>query len=239
MIVASPCNSLNIMATSPNGDTQKQANENIVKEPSRFEMDPNEQRLWSDLKEAHRQQFQPGSRLKSLNDITFISKSLEQNLQSIAENKVADEADEIRKQRELDKLSGKVEEDRGHQIFMMIGNNGIGMLQVISNNQGPNEGTACRIHGKIPVLKGDGDKLLITPSNFLNLPGLFGSVETGDKNGGINFSHRIERFHFGQHIWGLVTPLSGTEKLSESGISSHFFNPPPLLFRPNDVQIFH
>lgn len=29
-----------------------------------------------------------------------------------------------------------------------------------------------------------------------------------------NISHRIERFHFGPHIWGLVTPLAGNEQFA-------------------------
>jgi transcription elongation factor len=64
-----PCNALNIMAVSPSDVNKRQASESIVKEPSRFEMDENEHQLWETLKEAHRQQFQPGTRLKSLNDV--------------------------------------------------------------------------------------------------------------------------------------------------------------------------
>jgi hypothetical protein len=173
--------------------------------------------------------------------MSFVSKSLEKNLQSIAKNKAEDEAYEINKQRELNKLSGNEQEAGGHQIIMMIGN-GVGMFQLISSNRfvialkfcfldnrGPNEGTACRVHGKIPVLKGDGDRLLITSFNTINLPGLFGSIDDGQS--GLNFSHRIERFHFGSHIWGLVTPLSGTEKLSSKGNTMYkYFIKGELLF---------
>jgi hypothetical protein len=163
--------------------------------------------------------------------MSFVSKSLEQNLQSVARSKVVDEAIEIRKQREIDRVNGKEESDLGAHVVMMIGN-GAGMFQIISSklqvcagnyslhilgNQGPNEGTACRIHGRIPVLKGDGDRLLITPSNMLNLPGLFAGVEFGDGKSGSNFSHRIERFNFGHHVAGLISPLSGTEKISQKG----------------------
>lgn len=63
----------------------------------------------------------------------FVSKSLEQNLQSIGQHKVEDEALEIQKQRESKKLDGKEhEEDGGPQIVMMIGN-GVGMFQIISS----------------------------------------------------------------------------------------------------------
>lgn len=160
---------------------------------------------------------------------------MKQNLQLVARNKVENEAEQIQKQRELKKLNGeRQEEDNGGpQIVMMIGN-GVGMFQLISSkstifnnhqginlldNRGPNEGTACRVHGKIPVLKGDGDRLMITSFSTINLPGLFGSIDNGQK--GQNFSHRIERFHFGSHIFGLVTPLSGTEKLSLKGDSMY------------------
>lgn len=146
MIIASPCNALNIMAVSPSDANKKQASESIVKEPSRFEMDQNEHQMWETLKEAHRQQFQPGTRLKSLNDVcslnsskhvykfqmSFVSKSLEQNLQLVARSKVVDEAIEIRKQREMDRLSGKDNSEDGPQIVMMIGN-GVGMFQIISS----------------------------------------------------------------------------------------------------------
>lgn len=35
-------------------------------------MDANELKLWQTLQEAHRRQFQPGSRLKALNDVRFL-----------------------------------------------------------------------------------------------------------------------------------------------------------------------
>jgi hypothetical protein len=56
---------------------------------------------------------------------------------------------------------------------------------------------------------------------MLNLPGLFGGVEFDDGKDGSNLSHRIERFNFGQHIWGLIQPLSGTEKISQKGKTEH------------------
>jgi hypothetical protein len=64
--------------------------------------------------------------------MSFVSKSLEQNLQSVARSKVVDEAIEIRKQRELDRLNGKENHDSGPQIVMMVGN-GVGMFQIISS----------------------------------------------------------------------------------------------------------
>lgn len=69
MIIACPCASLNILTVSPSDTNQKSASDSIVKEPSRFEMDPNESKLWETLKEAHRLQFQAGTRLKSLTDV--------------------------------------------------------------------------------------------------------------------------------------------------------------------------
>ncbi|KAI6177058.1 Protein of unknown function DUF1692 domain containing protein [Aphelenchoides bicaudatus] len=214
MIIAAPCNSISPITTSPSDSIKKQAAEQIVKEPSRFEMDENENNLWQKLKEAQRQQFKPGTRLKSLNDLSFVGKNVEQNLQTIAKSKVADEAVEIEKQRELNRLNGNEQENDGAQVVMMIGQGGV--FQIISSNkQGPNEGTACRIRGQIPVLKGDGDRLVIASTNMLNLPGLFGGLQFGE--GGTNFSHRIERFNFGHNVRGLISPLSGTEKISEKG----------------------
>lgn len=33
----------------------------------------------------------------------------------------------------------------------------------------------------------------------------------------VNFSHRIERFNFGPHVWGLVTPLAGVTEVAPEG----------------------
>jgi hypothetical protein len=88
------------------------------------------------------------------------------------------------------------------------------------------EGTACRLYGKIPVLKGNGDRLTITVGKSLPIGNMIQHLGAHQRNlfcyhhksnyciiDG-NISHRIERFHFGQHIWGLVTPLAGNEQVA-------------------------
>ncbi|TMS36217.1 hypothetical protein L596_003436 [Steinernema carpocapsae] len=93
----------------------------------------------------------------------------------------------------------------------------MGVFQIISsNNQQDDEGTACRIHGRVPVSKAKGDRVVISVGKPLGIGGLFAHFEGAPSNSG-NISHRIERLHFGDRIPGLVTPLAGTEKFSQSG----------------------
>lgn len=88
-------------------------------------------------------------------------------------------------------------------------------MLILDDNSGE-QGTACRVHGKLPVIKGRGDRLVISIGKSFGIGGLvahfdgFGSTS--------NTSHRIERFNFGQHIRGLVTPLAGSEQMSTSGL---------------------
>jgi hypothetical protein len=73
MIIASSCNSLNILTVSPSSETQKEASDRIIKDPSRFEMEDDELELWETLKKAHQLQFKAGTKLKSLNDVIRFS----------------------------------------------------------------------------------------------------------------------------------------------------------------------
>ncbi|KAI6241476.1 hypothetical protein M3Y99_00305200 [Aphelenchoides fujianensis] len=194
LMVATPCNALSVFAVSQASGSNE--NENVVKEPSRFEMNDRERALWERLRTAQREQFQPGTRFKALNDMSYVSGHVEEALQSIADDKVAAEADDIEKKRRENPPNENHQNHGGH-VVMLIGN-GQGMFQLIS------------------VLKGDGDKLIISPTNVINMPEFFGVAEL-NAGATTNFSHRIERFHFGSHIRGLVTPLAGTDKTSESG----------------------
>ncbi|CAD5216769.1 unnamed protein product [Bursaphelenchus okinawaensis] len=213
IIVNTPCGGLNVMVVSHSSAHKKTPEDGIRKEPSRFEMDTNEQKLWSILQSAHKEQFKPGTKLKALGDMSYVSSSVEAGLRDIAKDKVKEEEIDIKKQR---KANGNKGQESGH-VVMMIGN-GMGMFQLISANGGANEGHACRLVGKIPVLKGDDDRIVISSSNVIDFGAFVG--EFGD-NSKSNFSHRIERFHFGDHIWGLVTPLAGTEKISTSGATMY------------------
>ncbi|CAD5222209.1 unnamed protein product [Bursaphelenchus xylophilus] len=208
MIVNTPCGGLTVMVVSHSSAHKRTPEDGIRKEPTRFEMEPNEQSLWSILQAAHKEQFKPGTKLKALNDMSYVSSSVESGLRDIAKDKVKEEEIDIKKQRAANGNKG-----HGHgQVVMMIGN-GMGMFQLISANGG-NEGHACRLVGKVPVLKGDDDRIVISSSNVINFGPFMGELDNGAKS---NFSHRIERFHFGDHVWGLVTPLAGTEKFSQSG----------------------
>lgn len=42
------------------------------------------------------------------------------------------------------------------------------------------EGTACRIKGKVPVLKGNGDRLVISPGKIISLGNFVTHMDNGD-----------------------------------------------------------
>ena len=71
------------------------------------------------------------------------------------------------------------------------------------------------MHGKLPVIKGRGDRLTMSIGKSLGIGGFVAHFDGAGSTS--NTSHRIERFNFGQHIWGLVTPLSGSEQISIEG----------------------
>lgn len=68
MVVAMPCDSLAVLAgqerTSPFDEKKT-----LGKNPTRFELNDEEERLWKTLQRVHEEQFQPGNSLKSLNDV--------------------------------------------------------------------------------------------------------------------------------------------------------------------------
>ncbi|KAI6214969.1 hypothetical protein M3Y94_00330600 [Aphelenchoides besseyi] len=211
LMIATPCSSLNVFALSQGGASNNA--EGIVKEPSRFEMDDKERKLWDRLKEAQQKQYQAGTRFKALSDMSFVSSYVEEGLRSIADDKVAEEVNEIQQRR--DSAPSKPNQNHGgHEIVMLIGN-GMGMFQLIKENSNIEDGSsACRVHGSMSILKAEG-KLIVSPTNTINLQEFFGA-DIGGRTA-TNFSHRIESFHFGPHIRGLVTPLGGADKISTSG----------------------
>ncbi|KAI6188020.1 hypothetical protein M3Y98_00308500 [Aphelenchoides besseyi] len=192
LMIAMPCSSLNVFALSQGGGSNSA--EGIVKEPSRFEMDDKEQKLWDRLKEAQQKQYQVGTRFKALSDMSFVSSYVEEGLRSIADDKVAEEVNEIQQRR--DSAPSKPNQNRG------------------DNTNVEDQSSACRVHGSMSILKAEG-KLIVSPTNTINLQEFFGAEIGGHT--ATNFSHRIESFHFGPHIRGLVTPLGGADKISNNG----------------------
>lgn len=71
---------------------------------------------------------------------------------------------------------------------------------------------ACRLHGKLTLNKVAGNfhitagKSIHFPSGHIHLSSIFDD----DKQ---NFSHRINRFSFGDTTGGIVHPLEGDEKI--------------------------
>ncbi|KAI1729806.1 mitochondrial carrier protein [Ditylenchus destructor] len=213
MIVATPCNNLAIM---PMGVDQSDSDnkERLKKNPSRFEMTPEEEKLWTVLKRVHKEQFKPGTPLKAINEITYMQDDVEKGLLSAAEEKQKIEMKELEQQRK--ELQGKGQEAEPEASFFLMVGNGMGVFQIISAGAGSDEaeGTACRVNGKVPVLKGNGDRLTISVGKSLNIGNIVAHV--GGSKSHANISHRIERFHFGPHVWGLVTPLAGAEQITNS-----------------------
>uniref|UniRef100_A0A915EA13 Endoplasmic reticulum vesicle transporter C-terminal domain-containing protein n=1 Tax=Ditylenchus dipsaci TaxID=166011 RepID=A0A915EA13_9BILA len=84
------------------------------------------------------------------------------------------------------------------------------------------EGSACRINGKVPVIKGNGDRLTISVGKSMNIGNIMAHLGAQIVVNG-NISHRIERFHFGPHVWGLVSPLAGHEQISDKATEYRYY----------------
>jgi len=211
MIVATPCGNLAIMPIGMDSENQ------LEKNPSRFDMTPDETKLWETLQMVHREHFKPGTPLKAINEMTFVRGDIESGLQSAANEKQRLELQELARQRKEAEAKGKGSTDDDEGRFVMMIGNGFGMFQVIAGGSGgeEDEGTACRIHGKVPVQKGNGGRLTISIGKTLAIGPLV--AHFGGSNINSNISHRIERFNFGTHIWGLVSPLAGNEQITKKG----------------------
>jgi hypothetical protein len=168
--------------------------------------------LWTMLKKVHKEHYKPGTSLKAVNEMTFMEDDVEEGLRAAADEKQRLELKELEIQRKEAKEKGQETDE--NTFVLMIGN-GLGVFQIISGGGGNevDEGTACRINGKVPVIKGNGDRLTITVGKSLNVGNMIAHLGGSKEHG--NISHRIERFHFGPHVWGLVSPLSGNEQFVE------------------------
>lgn len=89
MIVATPCNNLAIMPMGVDSlappdpfrelfaseEKSKKSNDEgadrLYKNPSRFEMNEEEAKLWSTLQKVHKERFKPGSPIKAVNEVLF------------------------------------------------------------------------------------------------------------------------------------------------------------------------
>uniref|UniRef100_A0A1I8BQ10 Endoplasmic reticulum-Golgi intermediate compartment protein 2 n=1 Tax=Meloidogyne hapla TaxID=6305 RepID=A0A1I8BQ10_MELHA len=227
MIVASPCNNLAVMPMGVDSVETTKEGTHIKKTPTRFFcMNEEEDKLWEALKRVHRDHFTPGTPLKGLDQIKYVGSHIEEGLELAEEEKERLERLELEQQRA--KLKEKKGDDGDFQeehIIMMIGT-GLGVFQIIAAGGGGGsdeleEGTACRISGKVPVLKGSGDRLTITIGKSLPIGNMIQHL--GPNQHG-NISHRIEKFHFGPHIWGLVSPLAGNEQYASKLVPTRIYS---------------
>ena len=78
---------------------------------------------------------------------------------------------------------------------------------------------ACRIHGSLTLNKVAGN-FHVTVGKVLPIVGahahMIGFMERSD----YNFSHRIEKFSFGEEHAGIIHPLEGDEKLTDISIKT-------------------
>ncbi|GMT35544.1 hypothetical protein PFISCL1PPCAC_26841, partial [Pristionchus fissidentatus] len=201
-VVATPCNALSVASTNEAIDEQKDV-EGITKSPSRFEFTDEEQLYWTILRHAHAKMHSEG--MRGLEDLEYVEDDVEEQLSHLADQKQEEESVKI--ERETEERRRKGEGGNGEIVFMVA--SGMGMFQMVATST-KDEGTACRIHGRIPVRKGKTEKFLVALSS-----GLFHGH--GDAGQNRNISHRIEQINFGPRVTGLVSPLAGAEQISESG----------------------
>ncbi|RWS22183.1 endoplasmic reticulum-Golgi intermediate compartment protein 2-like protein [Leptotrombidium deliense] len=77
------------------------------------------------------------------------------------------------------------------------------------------EPDACRIHGSLTVNKVAGN-FHITIGKHIPLPIGHAHISLAAHHMAYNFSHRIEKFSFGEHIPSILNPLEGEEKIATS-----------------------
>uniref|UniRef100_A0A915NI08 Uncharacterized protein n=1 Tax=Meloidogyne floridensis TaxID=298350 RepID=A0A915NI08_9BILA len=247
MIVASPCNNLAVMPMGVDSVEPTKDGTHIKKTPTRYEMNEEEEKLWEALKRVHREHFKPGTPLKGLDQVKYVGSHIEEGLELAEEEKERLERLELEQQRAKlkEKKGGDDEGFHEEHIIMMIGT-GLGVFQIIAagGSDELEEGSACRISGKVPVLKGSGDRLTITIGKSLPIGNMIQHL--GPNQHG-NISHRIEKFHFGPHIWGLVSPLAGNEQYASkpSTVYKYFIKVVPtriyskgLLFGQNYLSTY-
>uniref|UniRef100_A0A915PIS7 Endoplasmic reticulum vesicle transporter C-terminal domain-containing protein n=1 Tax=Setaria digitata TaxID=48799 RepID=A0A915PIS7_9BILA len=209
MIIATPCTNLMAHLTGTASHDFNFMNE-FKHDPTRFEFTEKEALYWNELKKVQRRTKEGATLFKSLDEMTFVSGRVEKGLKTEAETKQREEAHAIQLER---KKNPKQTLDSG--TLILIGN-GFNVFHVVASNSDKNEGTACRIHGRMRINKVKGDSFVVTAGKGLGVDGIFAHIG-GISNPG-NVSHRIERFSFGPRIYGLVTPLAGIEQISETGV---------------------
>lgn len=77
---------------------------------------------------------------------------------------------------------------------------------------------ACRIHGSLTLNKVSGN-FHITAGRSLHLPRGHIHLSVFMSDNDYNFSHRINRFSFGDPSPGIIHPLEGDEMISNNGKS--------------------
>uniref|UniRef100_A0A182IWX0 Endoplasmic reticulum vesicle transporter C-terminal domain-containing protein n=1 Tax=Anopheles atroparvus TaxID=41427 RepID=A0A182IWX0_ANOAO len=94
---------------------------------------------------------------------------------------------------------------------------------------------ACRIHGELTLNKVAGNfhitvgKTIHLSLGHIHLNSIFANTPT-------NFSHRINRFSFGDHTAGIIHPLEGDEKIYTNGqVMMQYF----IEVVPTDVEKFY
>ncbi|GMT06535.1 hypothetical protein PENTCL1PPCAC_28709 [Pristionchus entomophagus] len=199
-VIATPCNALSVASTNDAIDDQRDV-EGITKSPSRFEFTDEEQLYWTILRHAHARMHSEG--MRGLEDLEYVEDDVEEKLSHLADEKQEEESAKIEKEIEERRRKG----DGGGEIVFMVAS-GMGMFQMVASSS-KDEGSACRIHGRIPVRKGKTEKFLVALSSSL----FHAHGDTKQRN----VSHRIEQFNFGPRVTGLVSPLAGAEQISESG----------------------
>lgn len=75
---------------------------------------------------------------------------------------------------------------------------------------------ACRIHGSLILNKVSGN-FHITAGKSLNLPRGHIHISAFMSERDYNFSHRIDKFSFGDSSPGIVHPLEGDELITHNG----------------------
>ncbi|KJH42347.1 hypothetical protein DICVIV_11658 [Dictyocaulus viviparus] len=210
MVVATPCSSLTVLSTmDESGGIFAPSKQNINKDPTRFEFTDEEKMYWTVLRHAHSSINNGG--IRGLEELQYIDSNVQDNLEKLANQKQNDEAAAINQQRE----NKEAKDFEQGQFILMVGN-GMGMFQIVASSS-HDEGTACRIHGRFPVRKGNEDKIIISLTASLEIEMLRDIARFAGKQQSGNISHRIEKFNFGPRVRGLVSPLAGAEQISQSG----------------------
>ncbi|VDK45078.1 unnamed protein product [Anisakis simplex] len=253
MIVATPCT--NLVAQLQGSDTSEQLfllNNQFKKDATRFEFTPKEELYWKELKRSKQSdKSNAGIIFQSLDNLQYVSGRVEEGLKAEAEVKQREEALAIEREREKTKGGRDDMNDLfGGGAEILLIQNGVNVFHIIASNSDKDEGTACRISGRVRVNKVKGDSVVITPAkgvdNLLaHFDGLFGGdfyicschhsgMHGKNRVDTTNLSHRIEKLNFGTSIRGLLTPLAGTEQISLEGADEYRY-----FLKIVPTRIFH